>query len=209
MTLTEFHRLPERGTHDPGAVNEILDAALVAHVGFLRQGHPAVVPTLVVRIGDQAYIHGSPASTLLRAGKGGADLCLTATLLDGLVLARSAFHHSANYRSVIAYGRGRWVEGDEKSAAMDAIVEKVSPGRLPHLRPMTRNELAGTGIVAIALDRATAKVRTGGPIDDEADHDLGIWAGVVPIEASFGEPIPDRRNPEGLAVPEHVVAMAW
>src|SRR5688572_18889700 len=119
--LTELRRLPERGSHDAELIHSILDAALVAHVGFLRQGHPAVVPTLVVRIGDQAFIHGSPASALIRAAKTGADLCLTATLIDGLVLARSAFHHSANYRSVVAYGQGRWVEGDEKLTVMDAL----------------------------------------------------------------------------------------
>lgn len=207
MTLTEFKRLPERGTHDPDTINAILDSALVGHVGFLRAGHPAVIPTLVVRRGDQAYIHGSPASALIRAGKAGAEICLTVTLIDGLVLARSAFHHSANYRSAVVYGRGRWVEGEEKVDVFEALVEKIVPGRLPHLRPLTRKEMAATGVVALGLDQATAKIRTGPPSDEEADYDLAIWAGVVPIETVFGAPVPDPRNHAGLSVPEHVVGL--
>jgi hypothetical protein len=204
MTLTEFKRLPERGTNDPDTVNAILDSALVGHVGFLRAGHPAVIPTLVVRRGDQAYIHGSPASALIRAGKAGAEICLTVTLIDGLVLARSAFHHSANYRSAVVYGQGRWVEGEEKVDVFEALVEKIVPGRLPHLRPLTRKEMAATGVVALGLDQATAKIRTGPPADEEADYDLAIWAGVVPIETVFAAPVPDPRNQPGLSVPDHV-----
>lgn len=208
MTLIEFKRLPERGTHDADTINAILDSALVGHVGFLRAGHPAVIPTLVVRRGDQAYLHGSPASALIRAGKAGAELCLTVTLIDGLVLARSAFHHSANYRSAVVYGRGRWVEGEEKVDVFDALVEKIVPGRLPHLRPLTRKEMSGTGVVALGLDQATAKIRTGPPGDEEADYDLPIWAGVVPIETVLGAPVPDPRNQPGLPVPEHVIGLA-
>jgi hypothetical protein len=207
MTLTEFKRLPERGTHHPDTINSIIDSALVGHVGFLRAGHPAVIPTLVVRRGDQVYIHGSPASALIRAGKAGAGICLTVTLIDGLVLARSAFHHSANYQSAVVYGRGRWVEAEEKVEVFEALVEKIVPGRFPHLRPMTRKEVAGTGVVALGLDHATAKIRTGPPADEDADYDLAIWAGVVPIETGFGAPVPDPRNQPGLSVPDHVIGL--
>ncbi|MGH8911073.1 MAG: pyridoxamine 5'-phosphate oxidase family protein [Acidimicrobiia bacterium] len=208
-TLTQFKRHPERGSHDRAIIDAILDTALVAHVAFLRHGKPSVIPTLAVRLDDEVIIHGSPASALLRAAKAGTDLCLTVTHIDGLVLARSAFNHSANYRSVLVYGRGRWLEGDEKLAAMEALVEKIAPGRLPHLRPLTRNEIAGTAVVAIALTDASAKVRRGQPVDEDADYALPIWAGVVPIETRLGAPTSDPRNLAGVGLPDHVAALSW
>ena len=208
-TLTQFKRHPERGNHDRATIDAILDSAFVAHVGFLRHGKPSVIPTLAVRVHDEVVIHGSPASALLRAAKAGTDLCLTVTQMDGLVLARSAFNHSANYRSVLVYGRGRWLKGDEKVAAMEALVEKITPGRLPHLRPLTRNEIAGTAVVAIALTDASAKVRSGPPVDEDADYVLPIWAGVIPIETRFGTPTPDPRNLAGVDLPDHVAALSW
>lgn len=206
-SITQLKRLPERGSHDRSVIDSILDAGLVAHVGFVRMGRPSVIPTLAVRRGDEVLIHGSPASALLRAAKAGADLCLTLTEVDGLVLARSAFHHSANYRSVVVYGRGRWLEGAEKVVAMEALVEKIIPGRLPDLRPMSQKEIAATAVVAISLDEASAKIRTGPPGDDEADYNLPIWAGVIPIVAGFGAPQPDPRNLPGVGQPAHVAAL--
>lgn len=207
--ITQLKRLPDRGTHDRAVIDAILDDGVVAHVGFVRHGLPAVIPTLYVRRGDEVLLHGSPASAPLRAAKAGESLCVTVTHVDGLVLARSAFHHSANYRSVVVYGRGRWLTGKEKNAALDTVVDRIAPGRRPHLRPMTRNEIAGTAVVAVPLDQASAKIRTGPPGDDAADYDLPIWAGVVPIDVRFGAPVPDPRNLPELEVPEHVTAMSW
>lgn len=207
--LTQFKRLPDRGSHDRAAIDAILDAGYVAHVGFIRDGHPAVIPTLYVRRDDHILIHGSPASAPLRAAKSGASLCITVTQLDGLVLARSAFHHSANYRSAVVYGEGRWLSGEEHSDALDTVIDRIAPGRRPYLRPPTRNEVAGTAVVAIPLDEASAKVRSGPPGDDEADYLLPIWAGVIPIEVGLGEPVPDPRNLPGVELPPHVAAMSW
>ena len=146
---------------------------------------------------------------MLRAAKAGADLCVEVTHLDGLVLARSAFHHSANYRSAVIYGQGRWLTGEEKIVALHAIVDKIVPGRSSHLRPMTAREVAASAVVAVPLDQASAKVRSGPPVDDEADVRLPIWAGVVPIRQLRGDPIGDPANPEGLAVPDHVRNLTW
>lgn len=204
--LTRLGRLPERGRHDRATIDAILDAGLVAHVGFLRQGRPSVIPTLYLRHGDEVVIHGSPASALLRTAKAGADLCLTVTVLDGLVLARSAFHHSANYRSVVVYGSGRWIERPERDDLLDLFVDRVVPDRLPHLRPPTRNELVGTAMVGISLTDASAKVRSGPPVDDDSDVSLGIWAGVVPTAIVAGSPRPDDASVD-LPIPEHVAAL--
>lgn len=208
-SITTFHRHPERGSQDRALIEAVFDATVVGHVGFLRDGKPSVIPTLVVRHGAEVLIHGSPASAPLRAAKAGADLCVTVTVLDGLVLARSAFNHSANYRSVVIYGNGRWLGGEEKAAALDRITERLVPGRVGHLRQMTRNEIAGTAVIAVSLEHATVKVRSGPPQDEDDDYELDIWAGVIPVETTLGSPVADPANPPGLDVPEHVKAMKW
>ena len=190
---TTLRRLPERGHHDRATVDAILDEALVCHLGLVDpEGRPFVIPTIHARVGDHLYVHGSPASRTLRAAAGDVDACVTVTLVDGLVLARSAFHHSLNYRSVVVYGRAAKVtDPDEKEAALTAIVEHVLAGRTEGCRPPDEKELKGTLVLRLPLDEASAKVRTGAPIDDDADLDLPVWAGVVPIRQVAGEPVPD------------------
>lgn len=206
---TRLRRQPERGRHDREAIDAILDEGRIAHVGFVRDGRPAVIPTLYLRRDDEILLHGSPASGVLRAARSGQELCVEVTLLDGLVLARSAFHHSANYRSVVIYGHGRMLDADERSAALDAFVDRLVPGRRPHLRPTTAKEVASTAVVAVPLDEASAKVRTGPPIDDEEDYELDIWAGVLPLTRELGEPVADPRNRPGAQLPEHLRTFTW
>jgi nitroimidazol reductase NimA-like FMN-containing flavoprotein (pyridoxamine 5'-phosphate oxidase superfamily) len=191
---TTLRRLPERGHHDRATIDAILDEALVCHLGLVDpDGRPFVIPTIHARSGDHLYVHGSPASRTLRAAAGDVDACVTVTLLDGLVLARSAFHHSLNYRSVVVYGRATKVtDPDERSAALTAIVEHVLAGRTDGCRAPDERELKGTLVLRLPLDEASAKVRTGAPKDDEDDLDLPVWAGVVPLRQVAGEPIPDE-----------------
>jgi uncharacterized protein len=189
---TKLRRLPKRGAHDRGTIDAILDDALISHIGFVHDGRPAVIPTLHARIGDEVLIHGSAASRMLRALATGVDLCLTATLIDGLVLARSAFHHSVNYRSVVLYGTARIVtEPDEKEAALEAFTERLLPGRWAEVRWPTPKELKATSVLALPIEEGSAKVRSGPPIDDEPDYALDVWAGVVPLSLTRGEPVPD------------------
>ena len=191
---TKLRRLPQRGAHDRTTIDPILDEALISHVGFVHDGRPAVIPTLHARLGDEVLIHGSAASRMLRALATGVDLCLTATLIDGLVLARSAFHHSVNYRSVVLYGTARLLtEPDEKEAALEAFTERLLPGRWADVRWPTRKELKATTVLVLPIEGGSAKVRTGPPIDDEPDYALDVWAGVVPITLTRGEPVPDAR----------------
>lgn len=175
----------------------------------MKRSIPAVIPTLFVRIDDEVFIHGSPASSLIRYAKNGNPICVEATLVDGVVLARSGFHHSINYRSVVIYGVGRWVEPAERRPILDALVDKLAPGRNHHLRPMTRNELAGTAVIGLPLDRASAKMRCGGPVDDPGDYELPIWAGVVPVETVARRPVPDSRLAEGIPMPDHIEDVVW
>lgn len=178
----------ERGAYDTETVHAILDEALVAHVGVVVDGAPVVLPTLHARIDDTLYLHGAVGNALLRAGSSG-EVCVTVTLLDGLVLAKSAFHHSVNYRSVVVYGAGRVVaDDDEKRRALDALVDHVAPGRVGRTRPPSDSELRSTLVVAVPLDEASAKVRTGPPIEDADDLDLPHWSGVIPITTVRGEP---------------------
>jgi nitroimidazol reductase NimA-like FMN-containing flavoprotein (pyridoxamine 5'-phosphate oxidase superfamily) len=201
-----IRRLPERGTEDVAALHEILDEALVAHVGFVRDGYSVVVPVLHARVGDELLLHGSPAAGFVRAARSGQVLCVTVTLVDGLVLARSAFHHSANYRSAVVFGEARSVKEADKSAALDAFVDKVVPDRRQSLRPMTDEEAQKTEIVALALERWSVKVREGMPEDEDADYELPIWAGLLPLRLAPGDAQSDPRNLPGVEVPEHVVA---
>jgi nitroimidazol reductase NimA-like FMN-containing flavoprotein (pyridoxamine 5'-phosphate oxidase superfamily) len=186
---TEVTRHPERGVYDREAIDRILDEALICHVGFVHEGHPFVIPTIHARSGDTLYVHGSPASRMLKELGEGVDVCVTVTLLDGLVLARSVYNHSMNYRSVLVLGRARVLrEPAEKLAALEAVVEHVVPGRWEDARRPTEKELAGTSVLALPLDEASAKVRTGPPSDFEADLELPVWAGVIPVALSTGPP---------------------
>jgi nitroimidazol reductase NimA-like FMN-containing flavoprotein (pyridoxamine 5'-phosphate oxidase superfamily) len=191
--------------HDPtyttcsGAIDAILDGALVAHLGFVDDGQPYVIPTLQARIGDVVYIHGSAASRAIRGLTSGIPACLTVTLLDGLVLARSAFHHSINYRSVVVLGTCRPVEGaEQRQAALHAFTERIVPGRWDEVRPPSAQELKGTRVLEMRLDGCSAKARTGPPVDDEEDYGLPVWAGVVPLTTVAGEPLADPKLDDGI-----------
>ena len=202
---TTLRRLPRRGSFERETVYGILDEGFVCHVGFVVDGQPFVIPTAYGRAGDVLYIHGARASRMQKALAAGADVCVTVTLVDGLVLARSAFHHSINYRSVVVFGRARVVESEEeKSAAMEAFTGHIMPGRWADVRWPNAQELAATTVLAIQLSEASAKVRTGPPIDDEEDYELPVWAGVLPLRVEPGEPVPDPRLPEGTPLPEYV-----
>jgi hypothetical protein len=184
-------------------IDAILDEALIAHLGIADEhGQPFVTPTLHARCGDLVYVHGSTASRTLRALQDGAPTCLTVSLLDGLVLARAVMHHSANYRSVMLLGRARIVEQpEEKLAALEAVVEHIAPGRWAEARQPTENELTATTVLALPIEEASAKIRTGQPVDDEPDYALPVWAGVIPIASEAHAAIPDPRMPAGIGVP--------
>ena len=199
MTLTptertRLRRLPKRGAFETDTIYAILDEGFVCHIAFVVEGQPFAIPTGYARRGDEIYIHGSAASRMLRTLGDGVEMCLTVTLVDGLVLARSAFHHSMNYRSVVVLGKARLVTDDgEKREALRGFTDHIVPGRWPDLRPVTDQELKATTVLALPIREASAKVRTGPPIDDEEDYDWPIWAGVVPLYTRTGEPVADER----------------
>lgn len=198
-------RYTERASYDRDLAYSIIDEAPVAHVGIESDGRPVVIPMLHARIGDRLFLHGSPATRLLRTAKKGVPVCVTITILDGLVLARSAFHHSANYRSVVVFGETSPVASvDDRRRVLDAYTDKILPGRRPHLRPMTDREVKGTAIVSLPIEEASVKMRSGPPGDDEVDYELPIWAGILPAARGYLEPVPDPRNQPGLDVPDHV-----
>jgi uncharacterized protein len=202
---TTLRRLPKRGSFERQTVYEILDEGFVCHVGFVNEGQPFVIPTAYGRVGDVLYLHGAKASRMLKALAAGGEVCVTVTLVDGLVLARSAFHHSINYRSVVVFGRPRAVESEgEKNAALEAFTEHIMRGRWAEVRWPTPEELAATNVVALQLDEASAKVRTGPPIDDEEDYTLSVWAGVLPLRVEPGAPEADPRLPAGTPVPDYI-----
>jgi uncharacterized protein len=190
---TNVKRHPERGNYDRSTIDAILDEALICHLGFTIDGQPFVIPTIHARDGDVLYVHGSPGSRMLRNAKEGLDICVTATLLDGLVLARSVYNHSMNYRSVVVLGRAREVtHREEKLRAMQRVVEHVVPGRWEDARQPNDGEIKGTTILALSLDEASAKIRTGPPTDDEADLGLAVWAGVIPLALQASAPLADE-----------------
>jgi nitroimidazol reductase NimA-like FMN-containing flavoprotein (pyridoxamine 5'-phosphate oxidase superfamily) len=196
---TTVKRHPERGAYDRGTIDAILDEALICHVGFALDGQPFVIPTIHARDGDVLYVHGSPGSRLLRNLKTGVDVCVTVTLLDGLVLARSVYNHSMNYRSVVVLGKAREVtDRDEKLQAMERIVEHVVPRRWADARRPNEAEIKATTILALPLDEASAKVRTGPPTDDEDDLAVAVWAGVIPLQLTPGTPVPDNGVNQAL-----------
>ena len=198
---TKVRRLPDRGTNDRTTAYEVIDEAYIAHVGFVVDGDPRVLPMTYGRDGDVLYLHGAVGNAMLRASAG-TEVCVTITLLDGLVLARSAFHHSMNYRSVVLLGDARKVEDDEeKRRAFDVIVEHVLDGRSQAARPASDSELRKTLVLALSIDEGSAKVRTGGPIDDQEDMDLVVWAGVVPLRLIPGQPEQDPAQTADLPAP--------
>jgi len=202
---TRVRRLPKRGRYDRETISAILDEAIICHVGFAIDGQPYVIPTGFARIGDDLYIHGSSASRMLRSIAGGIDVCVTVTLIDGLVLARSAFHHSMNYRSVVVLGKAEMItEADEKTRALVAFTEHIVPGRWAEIRWPTEPELKATTVLRLPITEASAKIRTGDPIDDDEDYSMNVWAGVIPLTLAPGEPIDDTKLPKGIAVPDHV-----
>jgi nitroimidazol reductase NimA-like FMN-containing flavoprotein (pyridoxamine 5'-phosphate oxidase superfamily) len=187
---TTVRRLPARASYDRALVNSIVDEALSCHVGFAVDGRPWVIPTIHARIDDRLYLHGAVANHMLRQVAGGIEACVTITLVDGLVLARSAFHHSMNYRSVMVFGTATSVDDvEEKNAALHALVEHVVPGRMSDARPPSPNELRKTLVLRLPIDEASAKVRTGGPVDDAEDMSLPIWAGQLGVSTTYGSPI--------------------
>jgi uncharacterized protein len=202
---TRVRRVPQRGVYERDTIEAVLDETLISHVGFVHDGYPVVIPTLHARLGDRLYLHGSAASRMLRTLEGGAPVCATATLVDGLVLARSAFHHSVNYRSVVVFGTAAPVEPEEERLrAIELFTEKLVPGRWPAVRPPTRQELKGTKVLSLPLDEASAKVRTGPPIDEDEDYELPVWAGVLPMRTVVDPPEPDPRLDPRVELPAHV-----
>jgi len=203
---TTIKRLPKRAAYDRETVYAILDEGFVCHVGFAVDGTPYVIPTGYGRDGDQLYIHGSAASRMLRTLEQGIQVCVTVTLLDGLVLARSAFHHSMNYRSVVVFGVASVVrEDEEKLKALVAFSEQVIPGRWDEVRQPDENELKATLVLKLPLSEASAKVRTGPPIDDEPDYALPVWAGELPLHLEAGAPVADPRLPKGIEPPDYAL----
>lgn len=204
---TTVKRLPQRANYESDTIYQILDEGLVCHVGFVADGQPVVIPTAYGRVNDTLYIHGSPASRMLRTLQQGIDVCVTVTLLDGLVLARSAFHHSMNYRSVVVFGTATIVEDPEqKLAALKAFTEHVINGRWEQVRSPHRHELAGTVVLSLPLAEASAKLRTGGPLDDEADYQLPIWAGEIPLKLTATTPIPDSELHPSIKLPKYITS---
>ena len=203
---TVLKRLPQRGSFEREQINQILDEGIVCHVGFIVDGHPVVIPTGYGRVEQDLIIHGSQASRMLRALKQGIDVCVTVTLIDGLVLARSAFHHSMNYRSVVIFGRARLIEDEqEKIDALRALSEHIVPGRWDEVRGPSERELQQTTVLSLPLTEASAKIRTGPPLDDEEDYQLDVWAGTIPLGLASGQPINDPRLSTGLAVPAYAL----
>jgi nitroimidazol reductase NimA-like FMN-containing flavoprotein (pyridoxamine 5'-phosphate oxidase superfamily) len=202
---TRVHRLPKRGHYDRETIYQILDEALICHVGFAEGNQPFVIPINFARVDDTIILHGAKASRLLKHIEAGNPVCVEATIVDGLVLARSVFHSSVNYRSVVLFGTGRLVTDEaEKMSALKAVVEHLIPGRWQEARLPTPKEMNATSVVSIQIDEASAKVRVGPPGDDEEDYALPIWAGVLPIRETPFAPIRDEVLPEEISTPEYV-----
>ncbi|HEX3437565.1 MAG TPA: pyridoxamine 5'-phosphate oxidase family protein [Pseudacidobacterium sp.] len=208
MSVTEraqVRRIPKRGAYDAETIHAILDAGFLAHVGFCVDGQPFVIPTLYGRSRETLYLHGSAASRMLRELEVGVQACVTVTIVDGLVLARSAFHHSMNYRSVVAFGTARKInDPEQKTEALRVISEQVIAGRWDNVRGPYEKELKATSVLEFSIEEASAKIRTGPPLDDEEDYSLAIWAGVLPLKLEPKAPVADERLVEGVAIPDYV-----
>jgi uncharacterized protein len=207
LERSRVRRLPDRAAYDAETIHAILDAAPVGHVGFVQDGRPVVIPMLFGRDGDDIYLHGSVASRLQRSMATSLEVCLTVTLVDGLVLARSAFHHSMNYRSAVLFGRAEAVHGDEKERALRAISEHLIAGRWDEVRPPTSLELRQTSVAKLVVEEASAKARRGDPVDDEEDLALAVWAGVLPCAPAWGEPVADALLTTGTPPSPSVTAL--
>lgn len=207
IDLNKVHRLPKRASYDAETIYRIIDETPICQVGFVIAGQPFIIPTIHARLADTIYLHGAPASRLLKHAESGHDLCLSFTLLDGLVMARSVFHSSMNYRSAVVFGQGRLVESDEeKLRALTAIVEHVMPGRTQDARSPNQKELDSTTVVAVTISSASAKIRTGGPVEDEEDYAFPVWAGVVPLSLTARPVVADERLLAGISVPGYIQA---
>lgn len=211
---TTLKRSHQRGAYDRDSVYAILDAGVFCHIGYVQDGQPFVTPTSYWRAGDRLMIHGSSASRMIRVLEAGAPACITVTHVDGMVLARSAFHHSVNFRTVMVLGKARKIDGDaEKTQALAGLIERIAPGRWQTLRPINKQELKATAVLAFDLNEASAKVRQGPPIDDEEDYPVdengvspwghAVWSGVAPLATVAGAPVACPRQPEGIAVPDY------
>jgi len=202
---TELRRIPDRGSHESETINEILDAGFLAHVGFCLDGQPFVIPTLYGRERERLYLHGSAVSRMLRELETGIPACVTVTLVDGLVLSRSAFDHSMNYRSVVAFGTARKItDPGQKTKSLRAISEHLIAGRWGDVRGPSEKELKATTVLEFSIEEASSKVRSGPPLDDESDYGLPVWAGVLPLEMKSRPPIPDDKLIKGVALPDYV-----
>jgi uncharacterized protein len=207
---TKVKRMPQRGHYDRATVHAVLDAGVLAHVGYVIGGEPYVTPTSFWRKGDRVYWHGSSASRMLETIEGGSPVCFTVSHFDGFVMARSGYHHSINYRAVMAFGLARKLtDPKEKLAALEDFSERLFPGRWAGLRPVTEQELKATTVLWMDLAECSAKVRTGMPVDDEEDYALPIWAGVLPVRMVTGEPLDDPRNLPGVARPKNLNPRIW
>ena len=204
----KIKRLPKRGDYDKKAVYEIVDASLIGHVGIVQDGAPIVIPTLIARDGDTLLLHGAATSRLMNESGSGIEVCVSVTHVDGLVLARSVFHHSVNYRSAVLFGTGHMViDPDDKMKALEAFTEKLIPGRWDDSRLPYDNELKATSVVALPIDLASAKVRVGDPGDDEEDINLPYWSGVLPMKTVFGDPIDAPNLPAGIPIPDYITTL--
>lgn len=201
---TTLKRLPKRGSHEREVIDRILGEGFICHVGFVVDGQPFVIPTGYARVEDNLIVHGSQASRMLRALGQGIDVCVTVTLIDGLVLARSAFHHSMNYRSVVIFGRARVIDDrEEKLRALFALSEHMIPGRWQDVREPSEAELNQTTVLSLPIEEGSAKIRTGPPLDDEEDYELPVWAGVIPLQLVADKPVADPRLPAKIPIPEY------
>jgi nitroimidazol reductase NimA-like FMN-containing flavoprotein (pyridoxamine 5'-phosphate oxidase superfamily) len=203
--INRVRRVPERGIYDKETIYGIVDDAMICHVGFVQDGRPFIIPTLHARRGDEILLHGATTSRLIRHAQAGHELCLTFTHIDGIVLARSVFHHSINYRSVVLFGRGDLVQGDQAMMqALEQFTERLMPGRWEDARSPNVKELKATSVVAISIESASAKVRSGPPGEEEEDYALPFWAGVLPVRYEVGPAEPDGRLAHDISLPDYV-----
>lgn len=203
---SKIKRAPKRGHYDEETIFKVLDAGQIAHVGFIHHGHPVVIPTIYGRSGDKLYIHGATVSRLIVELEKGIDISLSVAHVDGLVLARSAFHHSMNYRSVVVFGKAQLVGDDEKNEALKIISDHLISGRWEEVREPNAKELKATKVLEITIDEASAKIRKGGPIDDDEDYELDVWAGEIPFQNQAMEPIADEKLKEGIEVSKSLIS---
>jgi uncharacterized protein len=202
---TKIRRIPKRGSYEREQIYQILDEGFVCHIGFTVDEQPYVIPTAYARDGDNLIVHGSAASQMMRAMAWETDVCVTVTLIDGLVLARSAFHHSINYRSVVIFGKAKLISDEgQKMEALRLFTEHLIPNRWAEIRPPNALELKATTVLSLPLDESSAKIRTGDPKDDEEDYEMKVWAGVIPLKATTGKPIDDSRLKDGVSPPDYV-----